>query len=473
MKNVLMNRIAFTVSMLFLLTVTSCTKEDTAVKPTAQNPSGGLIKVSGEDAGDGLKSTLSGNLTVWKTSDQVGIYSPQARTMASGGVAISNAAFTAATATVSSAFTGTMYWGTGLHDFYAYYPYVSGAAASDAVPVSLASEQTQSIENSSDHIGPLDFMVATPITGMTAGTVGTATSGINLRYNHLFTILEFQIQGSGNLTKVSLSGPGTLAFSDGTIDITQPTPATGNAYTFASPGTTTGTVVVTTASTALTGTATSVYMMINPSVQSSAYTIGLYIDGVWKSLSKAPPSGGFVRGKKYTVAVNSASATALLAIGDTYGGGKVAYILQSGDPGYDENVQHGLIAATADGPTTYLWYFNSTFTTTGATGTDLGTGSANTDKIIANQGTLGVLYAARACREYTDGVYHDWYLPSKDEFNTLSVNQATIGGFTSGVYYWTSSEIDSDNAWRQSPVAGTQGARAKSSSYRVRPVRSF
>jgi len=65
-----------------------------------------------------------------------------------------------------------------------------------------------------------------------------------------------------------------------------------------------------------------------------------------------------------------------VAIGDSYGGGIVAYILQSGDPYYDVNVQHGLIAATADQSTGIQWY-NGSNVSTGATATAIATGQAN------------------------------------------------------------------------------------------------
>lgn len=156
----------------------------------------------------------------------------------------------------------------------------------------------------SDHIGTLDFMVATPITESSPGTTGAATDGVNFKYNHVFTILEFKIIGSGNLTKVRLSGPGTLAFDAGTIDITNTAPSPGTAYTISSLSGVSSSVVVTTPSTALDAiNPTSVYMAINPSVQTENYEIGVEIDGVWKHTSKAPPTGGFKRGNKYTVAV--------------------------------------------------------------------------------------------------------------------------------------------------------------------------
>lgn len=311
-----MKTIRFTASsiLLGLLVLVSACKKET--NPATDTQSGSKISVTGQDAGIGLKSTLSNQTTVWiAASDKVGIYSPQARTQTAGaGSAIVNAPFTAATSAASSTFTGTMYWGAAStsHTFYAYYPYTAGSAASTAVPVSLATAQTQSAANNSDHIGGLDFMVATPVTVTSPANTNAVGSEVHLNYNHLFTILEFQIKGTGSLKAVKLAGSNPVAFSGGTINLTQSTPATGVSYTFASQtGTTTQAVVTLTSAATLTATNTDtkVYMVINPGTQTGNCVIGLSTDGTtWKYITKAAPSGGFLRGMKYVVPVNAADA---------------------------------------------------------------------------------------------------------------------------------------------------------------------
>jgi hypothetical protein len=147
----------------------------------------------------------------------------------------------------------------------------------------------------------------------------------------------------------------------------------------------------------------------------------------------------------------------------------VAYILQSGDPGYIPGETHGLIAAPTDQSTGIQWY-NGSYTTTGATGTALGTGMANTNTIVSNQGAGS--YAAKLCYDLVLNGYSDWYLPSLWELEKLGVNKAVIGGFASDSY-WSSTEINNSNAWYEYFPNGNNTNGDKSSLNYVRAVRAF
>jgi hypothetical protein len=159
-------------------------------------------------------------------------------------------------------------------------------------------------------------------------------------------------------------------------------------------------------------------------------------------------------------------------IGQYFQGGIVAYILVSGDPGYDANTQHGLIAATSDQSTGIQWY-NGSHTTTGATGTAIGTGLSNTNTIISSQGPTSTNYAAGLARAYKGGGYTDWYLPSKNELAKLyAMKLLGFGGFA-GNFYWSSTEDDGNDAWAQNFSDGYQHANNKNGAPYVRAIRAF
>ncbi|MEP2668548.1 MAG: hypothetical protein ABJH04_06130 [Cyclobacteriaceae bacterium] len=121
--------------------------------------------------------------------------------------------------------------------------------------------------------------------------------------------------------------------------------------------------------------------------------------------------------------------------------------------------------------------------TTGATGTAIGTGEANTTAIVNSYGT-GSVYAAALCVNSTAGGFSDWYLPSIFELHEIYYNLAAIsataqangGSALTGLYHWTSTEITVSEA-RVVSYNGTTfsdfSAGKNNSGALVRAVRSW
>ena len=134
--------------------------------------------------------------------------------------------------------------------------------------------------------------------------------------------------------------------------------------------------------------------------------------------------------------VSALSSAAAPQIGDSYGGGVVLYV--------DGTGQHGLIAAK----------------------TDVTLNISGKEKGFFNW------YGARvAANAFVEG-YSDWFLPNKDQLNLLYLNENAVGDFVDK-FYWSSTERDVSNAWRQFFGDGYQHDYTKSQGYRARAVRAF
>jgi hypothetical protein len=172
----------------------------------------------------------------------------------------------------------------------------------------------------------------------------------------------------------------------------------------------------------------------------------------------------------YALHAKTAETISSHYIGESYGGGIVFYVYDGG--------QHGLIAATVDQNTGIQWY-NGTYRYTGTTGDGVGAGALNTAMIIATQISDNQIgnFAAKVCADYSVTVdyvtYGDWYLPSKSELNLLYLQKGVVGGFADHSY-WSSTELNSDNAWYQRFITGSQanGNKDGITGY-VRAVRAF
>ena len=150
------------------------------------------------------------------------------------------------------------------------------------------------------------------------------------------------------------------------------------------------------------------------------------------------------------------------SIGDTGpAGGKVFYVT-------DNTGLHGLEAAPIDQATSVWGCYGSEIS--GADGTAVGTGAANTADIVA--GCAGANTAAKIADAYALNGYTDWYLPSMDELNLLYAQKDVVGGLALS-NYWSSSETNSNNAWNQNFNNGSPYNYGKNFTLPVRAVRAF
>ena len=143
-------------------------------------------------------------------------------------------------------------------------------------------------------------------------------------------------------------------------------------------------------------------------------------------------------------------------------GGKVFYVT-------DNTGLHGLEAAPVNQSLGAAWGCYRT-SISGADGTAVGTGAANTAAIVA--GCAEANTAAKIADAYALNGYTDWYLPSMGELNLLYQQKTVVGGFANDTY-WSSSETISSGAWVQSFRTGTQDYAGKNYPLPVRAVRAF
>lgn len=173
-----------------------------------------------------------------------------------------------------------------------------------------------------------------------------------------------------------------------------------------------------------------------------------YNSYVWNGSDMIPSSADFNAANLVTIS----KTPKIYTLGDNAFGGIIAYILQAGDPGFDANIQKGLVAYPTD---LVASRWSNVIDVIPVLSDVIGAGKANSDTIIslsAYQEGLpdGTNYAAKLCEALGEG----WFLPSLNELKKFKANKVAIGGFQTEIVggnadtvtYWSSSYNDGKKA---------------------------
>lgn len=175
------------------------------------------------------------------------------------------------------------------------------------------------------------------------------------------------------------------------------------------------------------------------------------------------PMSGTKRIKTVIAIPDSEINAPLHYIGEYYQGGIIFWLSADG--------KSGLICSVSDTANGVFWAsLSGGGQSTGGRGTAVGTGQANTAKMLLQGKTLG--YAVKYCNEFISGGFNDWFMPSKDELMAMFVRRFEIGGFGTKTY-WSSTEVNYQDGLAVSFANGVADNWDKNRRMEVRAIRAF